>query len=131
MAYPNSSNTQYTVTVSTAYGCTATASIVINLLCNEDAIYVPSGFTPNHDGHNDRFYPMGKGIRNINHFSVYDRWGRPVYSRDNIPINAEDYGWDGTCNGRDMPPGAYVYLLEVVCETGEVFKAHGLVTLIR
>ncbi|TDX01265.1 PKD domain-containing protein [Dinghuibacter silviterrae] len=130
-AYPNSSNTEYTVTVTTAYGCTATANIVINLLCNKDAVYVPSAFTPNHDGHNDVFYPMGKGIRAITHFSVWDRWGRPVYQRDNIPINSEDFGWDGTCNGRDMPPGAYVYLMDVVCETGEVFEKHGLVTLIR
>lgn len=131
LAYPNSSNTTYTVTVSTSYGCTATAQITINLICREDAVSIPSAFTPNHDGHNDKFYPLGKGIKAINHFSVYDRWGRPVYSRDNIPINSEDYGWDGTCNGRDMPPGAYVYLLEVICETGEVFHLHGTVVLIR
>ena len=131
LAYPNSSNTTYTVTVTTGYGCTATASILIDLICREDAVSVPSAFTPNHDGHNDIFYPLGKGIKAINHFSIYDRWGRPVYSRDNIPINSEDYGWDGTCNGRDMPPGAYVYMLEVVCETGEVFHLNGTVVLIR
>ena len=131
MAYPNASGSTYTVTVSTAYGCTAQASISINLLCRLDAVSVPSAFTPNHDGHNDMFYPMGKGIRAINHFSIWDRWGRPVFSRDNIPINAEDYGWNGMTNGREMPPGAYVYILEVTCETGEVFKLNGTVVLIR
>jgi gliding motility-associated-like protein len=131
MAYPNASNTTYTVTVTTAYGCTATASVVFNLICRQDAVSVPSAFTPNHDGHNDKFYPLGKGIKAINHFSIYDRWGRPVYSRDNIPINSEDYGWDGTNAGREMPPGAYVYLLEVTCETGEVFHLNGTVVLIR
>jgi len=129
-AYPTGQTT-YTVTVATAYGCSATANVTIALTCREDAVSVPSAFTPNHDGHNDIFYPLGKGIKTINNFQVYDRWGRPVYSRQDIPINAESYGWDGTSNGREMPPDAYVYILQVTCDTGEKFMLKGTVVLIR
>ena len=123
--------TTYTVIVSTDHGCFASASVSFSLTCREDAVSVPSAFTPNHDGHNDIFYPLGKGIKTINNFEVFDRWGRPVYSRQNIPINAESYGWDGTTNGREMPPDAYVYILELTCETGERFMLKGTVVLIR
>ncbi len=121
----------YSLTITTAYGCTATANVTVQLLCREDAVHVPSAFTPNHDGHNDLFYPMGRGIKTINHFNIYDRWGRPVYSRDNMPINDETMGWDGTCGGHDMPPDAYVYILDITCDTGETFQLKGTVTLIR
>lgn len=125
------SPTVYTVIVSTAHGCVATASVTFALTCREDAVSIPSAFTPNGDGHNDIFYPLGKGIKTIDNFQVFDRWGRPVYSRQNIPINAESYGWDGTTNGREMPPDAYVYLVEVTCDTGEKFMLKGTVVLIR
>jgi gliding motility-associated-like protein len=103
----------------------------VQLLCRQDAVHVPSAFTPNHDGHNDLFYPMGRGIKTIDHFNVYDRWGRPVYSRDNMPINDATTGWDGTYAGHDMPPDAYVYIMEITCDTGETFQLKGTVVLIR
>jgi gliding motility-associated-like protein len=121
----------YTLTVTTAYGCTASATVSVQLLCRQDAVHVPSAFTPNHDGHNDLFYPMGRGIKTIDHFNVYDRWGRPVYSRDNMPINDATTGWDGTYAGHDMPPDAYVYIMEITCDTGETFQLKGTVVLIR
>ena len=74
---------------------------------------------------------MGKGIKTIDHFQIYDRWGRPVFTRDNIAINSEDSGWDGTYQGRPMPPDAYVYILEVTCETGEKYNLKGTVVLMR
>jgi len=40
-------------------------------------------------------------------------------------------GWDGTYNGRDMPVGTYVYMLQVACYTGETFMVKGTVELIR
>jgi len=92
---------------------------------------VPGGFTPNHDGRNDYFIPMGHGVKMVTHFQIYSRWGQLVYTAENLPLGDEKLGWDGTYNGRDMPVGTYVYMLQVACYTGETFMVKGTVELIR
>ena len=121
----------YMLTVATQYGCTASDTISIKLLCSEGAVHVPSEFTPNNDGINDWFYPIVKGIKLIRHFQVYDRWGMIVFDRENLPINDGNSGWDGTKNGKICPVGGYVYMMEFMCETGEIFSLKGTVILAR
>jgi len=117
--------------VTTALGCTASDTVVVAIVCSEGAIHVPGGFTPNHDGRNDYFIPMGHGVKMVTHFQIYSRWGQLVYTAENLPLGDEKLGWDGTYNGRDMPVGTYVYMLQVACYTGETFMVKGTVELIR
>ena len=121
----------YKVTVTTANGCSASAPVTVMLACTENAIRVPNAFTPNHDGLNDRFRPLGHGLRTIKYFRVFSRWGDVLYSRENVSINDKTVGWDGTFKGSDMPIDTYVYILEVECFTGESFFLKGTVELIR
>ena len=125
------SNITYTVTVTNNYNCTAKDSINIKLVCAESIVKIPNSFTPNHDALNDWFTVLGKGIKLVKHIIVFNRWGHVVYRRDNIQPNDHSAGWDGKSEGIDMPSGVYVYIAEIICDTGDVFTYKGTVTLIR
>lgn len=125
--------TTYVDSVVTAYGCAATGTVTVTLACAAGSVRIPNGFTPNGDGHNDRFMPVGRGVKVVRHFQVYSRWGDLVYSAEDLPIGEQQtgIGWDGTSRGREMPPGTYVYVMEFECQTGETFTEKGTVELIR
>jgi gliding motility-associated-like protein len=112
----------YTLTVQTANHCSAEAKAVVNIY---PVLRMPSGFTPNGDGHNDIFrVPPGVQL-NLEGLSVYDRWGvRVFYTRD------PDIGWDGSVGGHPAPAGAYVYQLLGSNDKGSV-NIQGTVLLIR
>jgi len=121
----------YTLTVTTAAGCTSSGTITVRLTCLESAVHMPNAFTPNHDGNNDLFYPVGSGIKLIKYFQVYSRWGQLMYSRKDMPANDPSFGWDGNLNGTPQPTDTYVYMVMVECYTGETFLLKGTVELIR
>jgi gliding motility-associated-like protein len=123
--------TTYTVTVSTALGCTSTATVTVRLLCSQTAVHIPNAFTPDKGGANDLFYPVGSGIKVVKFFQVYSRWGELLFSRENMPANDRNYGWNGTLNGTKQPAGTYVYMVGIECFTGENFMLKGTVELLR
>jgi gliding motility-associated-like protein len=123
--------TLYTITVKTEYGCTATDTVRIVVLCDNSQVYLPNTFTPDGNGVNDIFYPRGKGIANINHFRIYDRWGELVFERSNIAVDDKNNGWDGKKGGRMLSPDIYVYTVEATCDTGDPIKWQGDVMLLR
>lgn len=125
------SNINYVVTGTTEYGCSASDSVSISLICNQGAVYIPTGFTPNKDGLNEVFYPMGKGVKVVKHFVIFDRWGNKIFERSAFNINDKSQGWNGTYNGLQSPSGSYVYIVELTCDTGEDFTVKGTITLIR
>lgn len=58
-------------------------------------VNIPNAFTPNGDGINDIFIPVYYGIKDIDLFAVFDRWGNKVFETGNI----ED-GWNGYYKGK-------------------------------
>jgi len=115
----------YQVIVSNAAGCKGEGYIKLRVYKGPD-IYVPTGFTPNNDGRNDIFYPFPVGIKRINYFRVFNRWGQLVYS-----TNVLDLGWDGTFNGKEQASGVYVWMAEGVSRDDRVITKKGTITLIR
>jgi gliding motility-associated-like protein len=96
----------YTVVITTSEGCSVDEHTVVVEYC-PSAIHIPNGFTPNGDGVNDVFMPMGTNIATME-LSIFDRWGRTVHSgRD------ADAFWDGTMDGERVKDGVYVW--KVVC----------------
>lgn len=124
-------NTTYTVEVANSIGCTTTDQINIIVLCADGKIYLPNAFTPNNDGRNDWFYVIGNGVQTIKAFQIFDRWGKVIFDRKNIPANSRTDGWNGQSNNVDLPIGVYPYIVEVICGDGALFKLNGAVTLIR
>ncbi len=129
--------TTYHVYVTDGHGCVDSSDVTIHVLCNSsNAIYVPNAFTPEtpgaQGGHNDRFYVQGKGVKEINYFRIYDRWGGIVYSAEHIQINDPSVGWDGTStNGKPLSSDVFMYQMQVQCSEGTVFPLTGTFTLIR
>ncbi|MBN9299055.1 MAG: PKD domain-containing protein [Filimonas sp.] len=121
----------YIATAKTQFGCIAKDSLFIDLRCVGNTISMPTAFTPDKDGKNDVFYPLGKGIRNIRHFIIFNRWGVTIFEKANISINDRSTGWNGMYKGDLCPQGTYVYAIEVECDTGEIYTYKGTVTLIR
>ncbi|MCF6407183.1 PKD domain-containing protein [Chitinophaga filiformis] len=129
-AIPNLS-TNYMVEVENGYGCKAIDAVFINVTCNKGAVFLPNAFTPNKDGKNEWFYPIGRGIKEVKWMRVYDRWGNLVFGRTSFQINTPAAGWDGMVKNQPVPIGTYVYAMEAMCEEGTSFLFRGVVTVIR
>ncbi len=117
----------YILTVTDENGCVVerTVVIVVQTLCEEPYVFIPTGFTPNGDGKNDQFRVIGNNLAEV-HLVVYNRWGEPVFE-----TNDPNDGWDGTFKGKLLPPDAYGFYAEVTCAGGLKFFKKGNVTLIR
>jgi len=90
-------------------------------------IYFPGAFTPNGDGLNDYFRPIGPPLSAFR-LTIYDRWGQEVCTTNNA-----ETGWDGNCKGGACPAGVYSYIAsyELSDTSGTPGKVHGTVTLLR
>jgi gliding motility-associated-like protein len=121
----------YRVTVTNQLGCKNSDSIRIKVICSGGGVFIPNTFTPNSDGVNDRFYPHGKGVKQVRYFNIYNRWGQLVFSRTNFQLNDRSMGWDGTSGGQKLPAGVYVYISEMVCVDDIPFPVKGNITLLR
>ncbi len=121
-------NTTYQVSVNNEIGCTATASINVEVQtgnCDEPYIFLPNAFTPDGDGENDILYLRGAIISEME-LVIYDRWGDEIFKS-----NSPDIGWDGTKKGKAQPSGVFGYYIYVVCLNGEEYYKQGNVSLIR
>ena len=123
VVYPPLTQT-YTLTVQSGKGCgTAVASAKVIVYTD---VFIPSAFTPDDNGLNDRFKIFTAGNNKMFHLLIYNRWGQPVFeSRD--PAT----GWDGKWKGALQPPGVYVYLLQLKTARGKEITRQGSVVLVR
>ena len=117
----------YMVTVADQAGCTDTASITIQVYKTGPEIFVPTGFTPNGDGRNDLFRPIYVGMKTIDYFQVYNRWGALIYSHN---VN-DGKGWDGTIKGLKQNTGTFIWMVRATDVLGNVHFKKGTVLLIR
>ncbi len=86
-------------------GCSTSSEIFVEVDSCLNKIYIPNSFSPNADGVNDVFHPLGDDFQIVD-FKVFDRWGNLVHE-DIMP-------WTGSRLGRDKCPlGVYVYVLNV------------------
>jgi gliding motility-associated-like protein len=86
---------------------------------------VPTAFTPNDDGKNDRFRPIFTLFPEKYLMVIYDRYGIVVFQTKNPEV-----GWDGRINGGEMAiEGVYVYHIQYTSFTGTSAEKTGHLTL--
>lgn len=118
----------YNLVAGNADDCFTTASVELQF--NEcGSLYFPSAFTPNGDGINDLFRPLGTDVSRMELW-VYNRYGQLIYYTDNKNI-----GWDGTFNMQPVAIGVYVFHFEASDSSGNPLtykgKKSGNVTVLR
>lgn len=94
---------KYTLTAISEYGCKALDFLTVTIL---KTVKIPSAFSPNGDGVNDRWeisslaeYP-GASIQ------VFNRYGQQVFYSVGYATP-----WNGSYNGKPLPIGTYYYVL--------------------
>ncbi len=115
----------FELTVTTTEGCVAKDTVAIQVF-KGSAIYVPNAFTPDNNGMNDLLKPKYIGIKKLEYFTIYNRWGQRVYT-----TNSMDTGWDGAQSGKPLTTGTYVWMLKATDIAGKVYQLKGTATLIR
>jgi gliding motility-associated-like protein len=118
----------YNITVTDANLCELrlTNQEVIECLIGGDCFTSTTIITPNGDGLNDLFI-INCADKNSSDLSIFDRWGKLVYSQANY-----DNTWQGVDSDKEnLREGAYIWVLNVNFGQGrrEIYK--GTVTLLR
>lgn len=116
------------LTAEDAYGCRGSDSLYLGVKLCCKAI-LPSAFSPNNDGLNDKFGIISNGRYKIYDFRVVNRYGRVVFSTTN-----QNDRWDGTYNGTPQGMGTYYYYIRYTCEDDDadnMVEERGDVTLVK
>lgn len=78
-----------------ALGCFSIDTVFYVEIIEDFEVHIPNAFTPNGDGVNDIFIPVYYGIKEIDLFAVFDRWGNKVFETNDM-----SKGWDGYYKGK-------------------------------
>jgi gliding motility-associated-like protein len=92
----------YFVIVKDFRGCGANDNTKVKRVC-DFSVYFPNAFTPNNDGLNDYFSPIGKDIVDFN-MRIYNRWGQEIFKTNNL-----NQTWDGSYNNLPCQADTYYY----------------------
>lgn len=114
--------------VADRYGCADTACNTVHVII--PSLFVPTSFTPNGDGYNEVFKPIGRDMVEGEHeLMIFDRWGQLVF--DSVD---PDEGWNGGQGnaGAILPEGVYTWrLIERPIGTANKKDWFGTVTLLK
>ncbi len=122
----NIDSVRYKVVVRDNIGCPDSAWVTIRVFKTKPSVFVPTAFTPNNDGLNDLVAPISVGMRRINWFSIYNRWGQLVFT-----TTENKKGWDGRINGALQGSNVFVWMVSAEDYLGQKYFLKGTVTLIR
>ncbi len=117
---------RYFMTVTTE-GCSASDDILVKVFKTPPSFFVPSAFTPNGDNLNDRIKPILVGMKSLDYFRIFNRWGQLVYESNNTKL----LGWDGNINGTPQKSEVYVYIAKATDFNNKVVTEKGTILLIR
>jgi gliding motility-associated-like protein len=129
--YQNIGTYIVTMTITDSYGCIVSVTDTVKVK-DIFTLYIPNAFTPDNDGLNDQFYPLGLNIDPSSYeFEIYDRWGNVVFSTTDL-----DAKWNGTYFNKGTVPddciiGVYVYRIVAQEVQSRQVIYTGKVTLIR
>ena len=121
----------FTIKVTSDSGCISTDNVILAIECNNAYLMMPGAFTPNNDGLNDIYYPLANGIKRIKRFAIYNKNSQLLFEQKEFLPNNKSYGWDGKYLNSRQPIGAYVYIIEAVCELEQTTVKKGSFMLLN
>jgi gliding motility-associated-like protein len=80
-------------------------------------MYYPKFFTPNNDGHNDRWQVYNSNLEPNNKIYIYNRYGKLIKE-----LSPNEAGWDGTIKGEMMPVSDYWFVVDR--QNGKQYRGH-------
>jgi gliding motility-associated-like protein len=107
-------------------GCTGIDSITVHPKECLKGFFMPSAFTPNHDGKNDFLKPILLGKVKKYQFWVYNRWGEVVFHSTDL-----SKGWDGNFKGQIESTNAFAWMCIYQFEGESMHHKKGTVVLLR
>jgi gliding motility-associated-like protein len=116
---------EYTILLKTATGCLTVDTQYVKTN-KKIKIYVPTAFTPDGNGTNDRLRPVLIGFTKVNYFRIYNRWGKLLFS-----MNSDQPGWDGRIENAPAGIQTVVWMIEAVDVDGKVHSQQGSTVLYR
>ncbi|MEP6673791.1 MAG: gliding motility-associated C-terminal domain-containing protein [Ferruginibacter sp.] len=116
--------TVYSATNTIASGCSITDYFTVVVL-KDAVVFTPNAFTPNGDGLNDFFGPLGKVPESFN-MEIYNRYGEIVFKSSTM-----NNRWDGRYKGSVQPMGAFIYYINYKDINNKPQQQKGTFMLIR
>lgn len=89
-------------------------------------LFFPDAFSPNNDGVNDTFGPIGLLPKGTFTLIIADRWGQVLFST----TDARQH-WNGYVDDQPIPAGVYTYQVTIQPVGGQTHRQAGRVLLIR
>lgn len=106
--------------VTTQFGCMDSTEREV-FIAFAYKLFIPNAFSPNNDGINEVFKPLGFGLAEFD-LSIYNRWGELIF-QSSRPNEA----W----TGKDAIPGYYMYKIKALDFENGVHNYSGVVYLMK
>ena len=102
-------------------------------IIKENNIFYPNVIHPNSQfKQNTAFTIFDNGaIKSIERLRIYDRWGELIWQRENFPSNDVNNGWDGTFRDKEVNPGVFVWVADLLLTDGRRVVEKGDVTVVE
>jgi hypothetical protein len=125
-------DTEYSITILDENGCERTDKVWVRVKFDK-GFTAPNIMHPESTLGNNKFtiYPVFASIASIKSLSIYDRWGNKLFDVKDIPAGDLDYGWNGTFDGKEIQPGVFVWVAEILYKDDTSEVVSGDVTIIK
>jgi len=121
--------TDYTITIANGNGCMIVDSQLVQLNTSgaiTSNVFVPTAWSPNGDGHNDKLFPLTVNIKTLVFFRVFNRWGQLMFE-----TNVLGNGWDGIFDGKPQVSDVYTWTVQAIGDDGHTYNYAGNSILLR
>lgn len=115
--------TRYTATIQLDQ-CLVSEQFTLHVL-KEPVLFLPNAFTPNGDGKNDSFGPIGK-VPDAFSMQIFNRFGELVFKSNSV-----ENRWDGRLRGSLQPSGTFTYSIQYLDTRKILQQRKGILMLLH